>query len=359
MGRENRAILLTLPGPAAIAVIRLIGPGVAPFLREHFSRPTAPGRCTHGNLIDGARVIDAAVGVLSTESGFADVNVHGGAWVVKSTFDLARRCGFDVVEALSGPRPLDAVEGDSEIQREVMAWLPLARTELTVRALLAQPRAWREVESRMSADPEFARQQSHIMLSDRTLEHLLNPQPVAIVGAANVGKSTLANRLFAQERSITGDLPGTTRDWVGEIANIDGLPVMLLDTPGLRPTADLIERVAIEQSAEQIAQAQRIILVLDASRPLEPEQEPLLHEFAGAIRVINKCDRDLAWQLASEPAIRTIATTGQGVEELRRALFRSFLGVETVSLDVPRQWTARQRSVLAIAASVSENPGAS
>src|SRR6185503_2714425 len=95
---------------------------------------------------------------------------------------------------------------------------------------------------------------------------MLHPPRVAIVGEANVGKSTLANQLFAQERSITADLPGTTRDWVGEVANVDGLPVTLVDTPGVRETADEVEREAIARSGEQVAAADLILLVLDATR---------------------------------------------------------------------------------------------
>src|SRR5690606_12064877 len=105
--------------------------------------------------------------------------------------------------------------------------------------------------------------------------------------------STLANQLFAQERSITADLPGTTRDWVGEIANLDGLAVMLIDTPGLRMTDDLVEREAIERSGQQVRAADLVVVVLDAS---VPAAEQLAHRQAhpNALIVVNKCDR-AAW----------------------------------------------------------------
>jgi tRNA modification GTPase len=180
-------------------------------------------------------------------------------------------------------------------------------------------------------------------LADRSLIHLLHPPRVAIVGAANVGKSTLANQLFAQERSITADLPGTTRDWVGEIANLDGLAVMLVDTPGVRPTDDAIERAAIERSGRVVGQADLVLLVLDATRPLEPEQGPLLRIYPDSIQVVNKTDQ----QTASDwSGIRTVATTGQGVDELRAAIRRRFLGDEPFDPTRPRWWTERQRAIL-------------
>ena len=128
-------------------------------------------------------------------------------------------------------------------------------------------------------------------MRDVSLDRLLGLPRVAIAGAANVGKSTLANQLFAQERSITADRAGTTRDWVGDVANVDGLAVMLLDTPGLRATGDPIERTAIARSRPQIEAADLVLLVLDAARPLEPEQRPLLDAFPDALRIANKADR--------------------------------------------------------------------
>ncbi len=91
-----------------------------------------------------------------------------------------------------------SVDGESEIEREVAASLPIAKTELALRVLLAQPAAWLKV-----AENDRKR-----MLTDRSLHWLLNPPKVAIVGTSNVGKSTLANQLFARERVITADLPG-------------------------------------------------------------------------------------------------------------------------------------------------------
>ena len=142
--------------------------------------------------------------------------------------------------------------------------------------LLNQPAAWQK---------EF---DAAAMLKDMTLWRLLHPPKIAIIGEPNVGKSTLANRLFGQQRSITADVPGTTRDWVGEMADIGGLPAMLIDTPGLRETDDPIERGAISASGEKIREADLLIEVLDATWP-RPVSLPENAE--GRIVVINKIDQ--------------------------------------------------------------------
>lgn len=341
----NVAIILTPTGGAAIAVVRARGAGVPAILRDHFSKPVADGRCVHGALRDAAgHVLDDPVVVTSAGGTIADVNLHGGPWVVRSVLELLRRAGFDVVEPSPGPVPLDAVDGETAVEREVLAHLPLARTELGVRALLAQVDAWAALAG--SPDPEVARS----MLADRGLWWLLHPPRVAVVGAPNVGKSTLANQLFAQERSITADLPGTTRDWVGELADVNGLPVMLVDTPGLRETPDHIERAAIARGREQVAAADLVVVVLDGSRAVTPDEAALLGAHPDALVVLNKADRAAAAAAAGAvparvPHVRTVATAGAGVDGLRARIAGRF-ACEGLDVTRARWWTERQRELL-------------
>lgn len=336
---SNRALLLTPPGISAIAVVRCVGPGSKDFVRSHFSRPLKSGKAVHGQFRDDeGNEIDDPLIYLAADEAFLDINLHGGAWVVRSVLELARKSGFEIVEKLSVPMPGAAIDSTDEIGREIDAYLPLATTELALRTLLAQEKAWKSVNS-------FDAAQIDAMLADRSLFWLLHPPRVAIIGAPNAGKSTLANQLFAQERSITANLPGTTRDWVGEIANLDGLAVQLIDTPGIRETPDDIERQAILRSGEQIQKADLVVLVLDASSPLEPQQLPLIQRYENALRVINKIDQSTAWDRSPICAINTIAMIGQGIDALRVAIRRHF-GCDQIDTNRPRYWTDRQRLYL-------------
>jgi small GTP-binding protein len=357
MTQANRAHLLTAPGVAAISVIRITGNGATAFLRNHFSRPIAPGRCVHGDVMDGQAVLDDAV-VVELPDGGADLSLHGGEWVVQSVVDLLKKEGFELSDS-ANPIPLDGVEGATVLEKEVNAYLPLARTEFAVRLLLQQPAAWEQLIRRATPGPAERSQLSRwlqkaegikaditAILADRSMHWLLHPPRVAIIGAPNVGKSTLANGLFAQERIITADMPGTTRDWVGEIANLDGLAVMLVDTPGIRQTVDPIETEAIARSGEQIQSADLVVVVLDASRVLEGEQASVLEAWPDALRVVNKTDATPAWDIALAGGVKTIGTTGEGIDELRQSI-RARFGIKAgFDEKSPRWWTQRQKKVL-------------
>src|SRR5205823_14755599 len=139
--------------------------------------------------------------------------------------------------------------------------------------------------------------------------------------------------------------PGTTRDWVGGMANLDGLAVQLVDTPGIRQTNDAIEREAIDRAGTQIQRADLVVLVLDASRALAPEQSALIERFPDALRVVNKIDATPAWDVGSIDATHTVATTGRGVDELMRRI-RVHFGCEGIEPAKPRCWTERQKTQL-------------
>jgi small GTP-binding protein len=321
----------------AIAVVRITGRGVESFLAKHFSKPTSSGKCVHGTLSDGNRVIDDPVVVLSDDQSFADINLHGGAWVVQECLALARRAGFNIVEA-----GLDLIESHDEIEREMLAALPEARTEQAMRILLAQPRLWTELLNDPDENLRLARTKR--MLDERGLWWMLHPPTIAIVGIPNVGKSTIANCLFGQQRSITADVPGTTRDWVGDWANIDGLPVHLLDTPGQRESADPIERDAIARSQSEIEHADLVIVVVDPTQP-QPEQRALVARYPKALVVINKTDLPGVWDARPIDGVRMIATTCAGADDLRLAI-RSRFDCADMSIQRPRWWTQRQRDEL-------------
>ena len=171
---------------------------------------------------------------------------------------------------------------------------------------------------------------------------------LAIVGRPNVGKSSLFNRLVERERAIVTATPGTTRDLVSETVAIGGIPVKLVDTAGIRRALDEAESIGIRKSMEALADADLVLVVLDASQPLVDEDRELLSQVEGrpAIAVENKCDlsknhvgtaapgcpaeqssaagesQTISGAKNRPPRVRTSATTGDGIPELRNEILR-------------------------------------
>jgi tRNA modification GTPase len=151
---------------------------------------------------------------------------------------------------------------------------------------------------------------------------------LAIVGRPNAGKSSLFNRLLERERAIVTATPGTTRDTVSESLSIEGIPIELVDTAGLRDTSDEAERLGIERSRQAIADADVVLLVADATAPLHDEDARLLSELRESgrpvLRARNKADLlDADGLVDAFPAVLTSAVTGQGVDALREEIVRT------------------------------------
>ena len=140
---------------------------------------------------------------------------------------------------------------------------------------------------------------------------------VAIVGRPNVGKSSLLNRLLEQERAIVTPIAGTTRDTVEEVANIQGIPFVLVDTAGLTETSDPVEHLGIERSRKALSGADMAILVLDSSQPLTEEDTELIGGVNGksVVTVSNKSDLPGVVDSNALPggAVRTSMVTGEGL----------------------------------------------
>ncbi len=157
----------------------------------------------------------------------------------------------------------------------------------------------------------------------------------AIVGHPNVGKSSLLNRMLHEDKAIVTDVAGTTRDVLEEYVNVRGVPLKLVDTAGIRETNDKVEKIGVERSRKALQTADLVLLVLDSSQPLSDEDRQLLQATNETKRIIilNKTDlpmqldTDELFELASEEeVIRTSATKGSGLDELKEKIAKLFFG---------------------------------
>ena len=153
---------------------------------------------------------------------------------------------------------------------------------------------------------------------------------LAIVGRPNVGKSSLFNRLVERERAIVTATPGTTRDLVTETVSLEGIPVHLVDTAGIRRALDEAESIGIRKSMEALADADLVLVVMDSSQPRTNEDDRLLSQVEGraAIVVENKADLAPAQTLAinGSKRVRTSALTKEGIPDLRAAILNQATG---------------------------------
>jgi tRNA modification GTPase len=149
---------------------------------------------------------------------------------------------------------------------------------------------------------------------------------IAITGRPNVGKSSLFNSLVKNERAIVTDVPGTTRDTLSEVIDIGGVPVVLTDTAGLRETSDNVESLGIERAHRAMGDADLVLLVLDGSNKLGPEDHELLRQTSDTRRlvVMNKSDlpsfQSLARCVENVQAINVSSRTGEGLSALHSAI---------------------------------------
>lgn len=157
---------------------------------------------------------------------------------------------------------------------------------------------------------------------------------VVIVGKPNVGKSSLLNALLKERRAIVTDVPGTTRDIIEEYINLDGIPIRITDTAGIRDTDDTVEKIGVEKSKEKISEADLIILMLDTSRGLDDEDKQIIDAIKDKkyIVLLNKVDLDrkLTGELVDNLTnkIEISAKTGIGIEKLKQQIKDLFFNGE-------------------------------
>lgn len=152
---------------------------------------------------------------------------------------------------------------------------------------------------------------------------------VSIIGRPNAGKSSLMNALLREDRAIVTNIPGTTRDSIEEFLTIQGIPVRLIDTAGIRETEDIVESMGVEKARQYLDKADIVVLVIDGSKPLEPEEQELLQLIANrpSIIFLNKADqmqcimKEEIAALGTFTEIVTIsAAQGEGMDEMAKVI---------------------------------------
>lgn len=344
-GGSIRAALLTAPAPGAIAVIRVVGANAWTTLAGTLKRKqgdVAIGRPALVSIVDGDETIDEALVVRRIVEGIDDIelSVHGGVGVTQRVLDLLRELQIAVVlaDGLPGREPRHPIEADVDEALLTCESRRLTQFLLAQRSLLP---AFLDRMHLLSADERSAYE-----LRTRVAIRLVAGLRVAIIGPPNAGKSTLANALIGRDRVIVADMPGTTRDWVSERALIDGWPVTLTDTAGIRETIDPIEAEAIRRGKEQAAAADATIVVLDGTQDCDANSTILntlmkqhYERAVPAVLAINKSDALTPDALASSMkvlrgALAISARDGDGLNELRRAV-ALMLGLDVLNDQTP------------------------
>lgn len=364
--------VLTSPGPAAIASIRVWGPPTADFVARHlrWSRDPsarAPGQVVRAALVvtDGEELDDILVSVhAATPSWDLQLHLHGNPWLVRRCTTLLRACGLRPGDQRTTPLwPATDV-----LEAEALEQLPRVRTRRGAMWLLHQPQMLRETVAalRNSPDDDVVRQTCQAIAARRAcLDWFTRPLRVAIIGPPNAGKSTLANALADRPVSIVTPRPGTTRDWVEVSGEVDGQPVVWFDTAGLRDSADPLEQASVLRTHEIVRAADAAVVVLDARPEATHANDAFLSTYGDlcpAAIGLNKVDRVIATpepRAAWPPtwAARLVPISAQKRTGLVALCDRimEHLGRSGAVLDKPAAFTTRQEDYLKAAIAATDS----
>ncbi|HKQ48298.1 MAG TPA: GTPase [Phycisphaerae bacterium] len=294
------AALLTPLAPGAIAVVALAGPRTDEVLAKILRKPRddhplalTANRPTFCRIFDGETPLDDAVAVRIDDPTHprAELCTHGGVRIAQRLLQLLEQLGARIVPAQDF---CDAVALIHPIERDVDLALLRSPSRRLTQWLLSQRVILPPFMDRLAALTTAER--NAFVRRSRAAIRLLQGLSIALMGPPNAGKSTLANRLIGRDRVITSDIPGTTRDWVSETAFIQGWPVTLTDTAGIRETDCAIETEAIARGRAQAHRADVVLMILDATTPAAEQHviferlTTLLPPETPRLIVLNKCD---------------------------------------------------------------------
>src|SRR5437773_3598699 len=381
---EGGLAVIRLSGPYALAVAdksfvpvgkHSLKPSAAPTHTVHYGKITRQGRTVDEVLLSVMRAPRTF-----TRENVVEITCHGGILAAKLVLDTVLENGARSAEPGEFTKRAFLNGRIDLAQAEAVADLIHARTELSLAAAneqLAGRLSKRINQLREDMMKTLAHIEAHIDFPDEditpdTREQLLSRLEggvaflaellvtanegqmlrrgvrAAIIGRPNTGKSSLLNQLLGHDRAIVSPVAGTTRDTIEETANIRGLPVVFVDTAGLRQAGDVIEQEGIRRSHETVTKAELILHVFDVSEPFTREDETYLAQFAYKKRIIvrNKVDLPMKLTLPLTPSLSpsdgervaegrvrgdpnainatrvvdVCALTGQGIEPLKDAI---------------------------------------
>ncbi len=416
---DTIAAISTPPGRGGIGIVRLSGPQAAS-IASQLVRPHQPLEHAHARLADvldsvdaeGARIDEALVTFFAapnsyTSEDLVEIAAHGSPVVLELLLRRALQLGARLAEPgeftlrafLAGRLDLTQAEAVRDLidaqtltqARQAASQMggalsrraaPAKQSLVELIALLEAGIDFAEDDIDVTPQAEIARRIDEITPPLAALEASFargrivhDGLTLAIVGRPNVGKSSLFNRLVERDRAIVTASPGTTRDLVTERISLGGIPIELVDTAGFREGArellEEAEQLGIRRSHEALADAALVLIVLDATQPLNDEDQRLLAAVGGrpAIVALNKSDlvpngpelaRNDEPLLASLPALPTSALTGEGIAALRERILSLATGgaaAEPGMLTNLRQHQAVTTALSALADAAKANAG--
>ncbi|MEA1959034.1 MAG: tRNA uridine-5-carboxymethylaminomethyl(34) synthesis GTPase MnmE [Chloroflexota bacterium] len=367
MYNDTIAAISTPLGEGGIGIVRLSGPDALAIVETVFPHQLPDHRFVHGHIIDpdtGEAVDEVMVCYMAaphtyTAEDVVEIDCHGGVVPLQRVLELAFRHGarsadpgeFTLRAFLNGridlaqaESVLDIIHAKTEASlRIAMQGLEgnLSRSVKAIRIELMNTLAY--LTARIDFPEDEIDEQDIVSTLENTrgrLQEMIDSADsgivyrhgvkTAIVGRRNVGKSSLLNRLLRQSRAIVSPVPGTTRDTLEEVVNIKGVPFVLIDTAGLAKRQGLVESLGAERSRDAIAQADFVLLVIDAGAPLRVTDRELIDMLNGKTTIIaaNKSDLPKKARLDGLPfdIVEVSAMTGEGIEGLEAKMLGAVFG---------------------------------